>query len=114
MKERTITLEYAAFEDDHGIIDGLGLARELIADAQKLVLSYAGPDAPCSEIFEILMSDAFAENVARGVSPRLIATNPGAADLAKRERDHFRDMQRHVAALLKKGRAASARYWAGL
>ncbi|WP_034493299.1 hypothetical protein [Afifella pfennigii] len=106
MRERIVTLEYAGTEDEHGIVDGLALARELIRDAHKLVTFYAGPDAPCSGLFEILMAEAFSDNAVNGMPCRVIGADPGSADYENRRRAHLRDAQTRVAAVFIEGRTA--------
>src|SRR5690606_27286551 len=80
MKKRTVRLEFTALEDRHGIIDGLALARALIAEAHKLLVPYAGPDAPCGEIFEILMGQAFTDNLADGMPSIVMPAEHGLPD----------------------------------
>ena len=113
MKERTVRLEFAALEDRHGIIDGLTLARAMIAEAHKLLVPYAGPDAPSSEIFEILMGQAFTDNLADGMPSIVIPAKHGLPDYEKRGRAHLVDARDRVAALLAEGREAQRRYWNG-
>lgn len=113
MKKRTVRLEFAALEDRHGIIDGLALSRALIAEAHKLLVPYAGRYAPCSEIFEILMVQAFTDNLAKGLPSIVMPAEHGLPDYEKRGRAHLVDARDRVAALLAEGREAQRRYWNG-
>ncbi|WP_412033192.1 hypothetical protein ACLIR7_08885 [Nitratireductor aquimarinus] len=113
MKERTVRLEFAALEDRHGIIDGLTLARAMIAEAHKLLVPYAGADAPCSEIFDILMGQAFTDNLADGMPSIVMPAEHGLPDYEKRRRAHLDDARDRVAALLAEGREAQRHYWNG-
>lgn len=113
MKERIVTLEYRAAEDEHGIVDGLALARELIGDAHRLLTFYAAPDAPCSELFETLMTEAFTANLANGLPSLVIGAETGSADYENRQRAHLRDARDRVLVLLEHGRETRRQYWKG-
>jgi hypothetical protein len=109
-----IQIQFTTRPDATGVVSGMELAREMIADAYRLLAPYAGVCPACADdLFTYIANEEIenlhAERRETGVFPTLVLT-VGETDEARRERfdAHLEAQRAAVSDLLAKQRRMHA------
>ena len=111
--EKALQFDYEAALDEDGIYDGRALARELIADADKLLVPYGDGCRSCvDDLFMALVNEEiagiYAEAARSGHVPNVILGSANGSDLDKRMARHKERTKAVTTMLLDKAAACGA------
>jgi hypothetical protein len=98
-----IELGYLSDPDEYGVHDGCALAKQLLSDAYRLLIPYAGGCPACTdEILRALASQVAAEIRKAGMTSIVFSDTRRGLDKAAASTAHLRRAQARTAELLQK------------
>ncbi len=101
-----IELGYVSDPDEFGVHDGCALARQLIADAYRLLIPYGGGCPDCSdELLRALAAQVSAEVRKDGMASIVFSDSRRGLDKAAASAAHLRGAQARTAELLQQAPA---------
>ena len=97
--ESGIHIRFTTGPDGAGVVNGMELAREMIADAYRLLAPYAGLCPACADDLFICIANEAIENLhvrhrETGVFPTLVLTVGATADARRKRFDAHLEAQR--------------------
>ncbi len=98
-----IELGYDSEPDEYGVHDGCALARQLVADAYRLLIPYAAGCPDCTdELLRVLSAQIGADVRKDGMTSIVFSDSRRGLDKAAASAAHLRKAQAHTAELLQK------------
>ena len=101
-----IELGYDSEPDEWGVHDGVRLARQLVADAYRMLIPYAGACPDCTdELLRAVATQVGAEVRRAGMTAIVLSDNRRGIDKAAASAAHLRQAQARTAEMLQKAPA---------